>query len=178
MEPMEIQESNGSASPSPAPSSAAPPNDTFLDTLKLEHQFLRVPFEHLKKTMRTSSRTAEKELAAVLSGVSDAASKDLSREEAVAQLDALVSRLQSLKRKSKLEFKLRAQEFIELVRAEKMLEAVAYARRHLAPWSGTHMKELQQAMATLAFRSTTDCAGYKARAREKKPTSSDAKPQP
>lgn len=62
---------------------------------------------------------------------------------------------------SKFEFKLRLQEFIELVRAERMMDAIMYARKHLAAWGSTNMKELQQAMATLAFKSNTDCAGYK-----------------
>ena len=62
---------------------------------------------------------------------------------------------------SKLEFKLRLQEFIELVREERMMEAVTYARKYLASWGSTNMKELQQAMATLAFKSSTDCASYK-----------------
>ena len=35
------------------------------------------------------------------------------------------------------------QEFVELVRAGKMLEAIAYARQHLAQWAGSHMQELQ-----------------------------------
>lgn len=64
---------------------------------------------------------------------------------------------------SKFEFKLRLQEFIELVRAERMMDAIMYARKHLAVWGSTNMKELQQAMATLAFKSNTDCAGYKVR---------------
>ncbi len=62
---------------------------------------------------------------------------------------------------SKLEFKLRLQEFIELVRGDRMIEAIMYARKHLASWGATNMKELQQAMATLAFKSNTDCPGYK-----------------
>jgi hypothetical protein len=62
---------------------------------------------------------------------------------------------------SKLEFKLRLQEFIELVRGDWMIEAIMYARKHLASWGATNMKELQQAMATLAFKSNTDCPGYK-----------------
>jgi macrophage erythroblast attacher len=65
------------------------------------------------------------------------------------------------KSKSKLEFKLRLQEFIELVRGDRMIEAIMYARKHLASWGATNMKELQQAMATLAFKSNTDCPGYK-----------------
>jgi hypothetical protein len=42
-----------------------------------------------------------------------------------------------------------------------MMDAIMYARKHLAAWGSTNMKELQQAMATLAFKSNTDCAGYK-----------------
>lgn len=63
--------------------------------------------------------------------------------------------------KSKLEFQLRLQEFIELVRVDHSMDATAYSRKHLAPWGSTNMKELQHAMATLAFRSNTDCATYK-----------------
>ena len=36
------------------------------------------------------------------------------------------------------------QEFVELVRANAMLPAVAYARKHLAPFATTHLPELQQ----------------------------------
>ncbi|MCO5587075.1 hypothetical protein L7F22_041021 [Adiantum nelumboides] len=68
---------------------------------------------------------------------------------------------QVLAHKSKFEFKLRLQEFIELVRGERMMDAIVYARKYLASWGSTNMKELQQAMATLAFKSNTDCAGYK-----------------
>jgi len=42
-----------------------------------------------------------------------------------------------------------------------MIEAIMYARKYLASWGATNMKELQQAMATLAFKSNTDCPGYK-----------------
>lgn len=62
---------------------------------------------------------------------------------------------------SKFEFQLRLQEFIELVRADNNMRAISYARKYLAPWGATHMKELQRVMATLAFRSNTDCPFYK-----------------
>ncbi|XP_058182396.1 protein MAEA homolog [Rhododendron vialii] len=235
------------------------------ESLKLEHQFLRVPFENYKKTIRANHRVVEKEVSAVVSGVSDAA--DNGELSAVEHLNSLVSRLQGLKRKleegsrtehlqaqrcrtrldhlesadadnlsewsdmrlkrilvdymlrmsyydtalklaessnildlvdidvfneakkvidalqnkevapalawctdnksrlkkskSKFEFQLRLQEFIELVRAENNLRAITYARKYLAPWGTTHMKELQRVMATLAFKSSTDCATYK-----------------
>ncbi|KQK07354.1 hypothetical protein BRADI_2g34760v3 [Brachypodium distachyon] len=65
------------------------------------------------------------------------------------------------KSKSKLEFLLRLQEFVELVRAKNSLQAIAYGRKYLAPWASTHMKELQRVFATLVFRSTTNCVPYK-----------------
>ncbi|OAY38735.1 protein MAEA homolog [Manihot esculenta] len=237
------------------------------ESLKLEHQFLRVPFEHYKKTIRANHRTVEKEVSSVIAGVSDAADSDMSKDDAFQHLTSLVSRLQGLKRKleegsrtehlqaqrcrarldhlesvdaenfsewsntrlkrilvdymlrmsyydtglklaessnmldlvdidvfqearkvidalqnrevapalawcadnksrlkkskSKFEFQLRLQEFIELVRAENNMRAIAYARKYLAPWGATHMKELQRVMATLAFKSHTECATYK-----------------
>ncbi|KAF3578644.1 hypothetical protein DY000_02032655 [Brassica cretica] len=66
------------------------------------------------------------------------------------------------KSKSKLEFQLRLQEFIELVRADSYKQAILYARKHLTPWGATHMNELQHVLATLAFKSTTECPKYKA----------------
>ena len=44
------------------------------------------------------------------------------------------------------------QEFVELVRAGKMLEAITYARQHLAQWAGSHMQELQVTTLTDAAR--------------------------
>ncbi|KAG0470003.1 hypothetical protein HPP92_016703 [Vanilla planifolia] len=268
--------SNGDASLAPTATSAPTPAAVSptpmilgqaVESIKLEHQFLRVPFEHFKKTIRANHRCAEKEVAAVLSGVTEAANRqDISREEAFNHLSSLVSRLQGLKRKledgsaaedlqaqrcrarlehleglsvdnmvewnntrlkrilvdymlrmsyydsatmlaetsniqdlvdmdvfieaknviislqnrevgpalawcsenksrlkkfkSKFEFLLRHQEFIELVRVDESLKAIAYARKFLAPWAPTHMKELQRAMATLAFKSNTECATY------------------
>ncbi|VVB05721.1 unnamed protein product [Arabis nemorensis] len=214
------------------------------ESLKLEHQLLRVPFEHYKKTIRTNHRFFEKEVSSVVSGVGDLADSDWSRDDTVARLSSLVSRLQGLKRKleegsnvenlqaqrcraridhlesadvenltewnntklkrildlvdidifreakkvidalknrevasaltwcadnktrlkkskSKFEFQLRLQEFIELVRAESYNQAILYGRKHVAPWGATHMKELQHVVATLAFKSTTECTKYK-----------------
>lgn len=70
------------------------------DSLKLEHQSLRVPFEQYKKLIRANCRVVEKELSAVVSGASEVAdSVDVSRDEAFDRLTSLVPRLQGLKRK-------------------------------------------------------------------------------
>ncbi|KAJ0650773.1 putative protein Fyv10/Macrophage erythroblast attacher [Helianthus annuus] len=67
------------------------------ESLKLEHQFVRVPFEHYKKTIRANHRAVEKEISAVVSALPD--TNHLSQDEAVLHLNSLVSRLQGLKRK-------------------------------------------------------------------------------
>lgn len=70
------------------------------ESLKLEHHFLRVPFEHYKKSIRANHRVVEKEVSAVVSGVCDVAdSAEASPDQAVDRLTSLVSRLQGLKRK-------------------------------------------------------------------------------
>ena len=55
----------------------------------------------------------------------------------------------------KFEFKLRLQEFIDLVRAERMMDAIMYARKYLSVWSPTNMKKLQQAMTKIFICATT-----------------------
>ncbi|XP_044509224.1 protein MAEA homolog [Mangifera indica] len=268
---------NGNATSASPPQTTTPTNapttpfsklTQLTEALKLEHQFLRVPFEHYKKTIRANHRAVEKEVSSVISGVADMADSDnFSKDDAVNHLRSLVSRLQGLKRKleegsrtehlqaqkcrarlnhlesadaenlsewnnmrmkrilvdymlrmsyydtaqklaescnmqdlvdidvfqeakkvidalqnkevapalawcadnksklkkskSKFEFQLRLQEFIELVRSENSLRAITYARKYLAPWAATHMKEFQRVMATLAFKSNTECTTYK-----------------
>ncbi|KAG2495243.1 hypothetical protein HYH03_006516 [Edaphochlamys debaryana] len=61
------------------------------------------------------------------------------------------NRSRLVKIKSSLEFKLHVQQFIELVRREDRLAAITYARTNLAPWASSYMKELQRAVAALAF---------------------------
>ncbi|KAI9083408.1 hypothetical protein K1719_034622 [Acacia pycnantha] len=70
------------------------------EPLKLEHQFLRVPFEHYKKTIRANHCVGEEEISAAISTVSHAVTDgNLSSNDAVNCLNSLVLRLQGLKRK-------------------------------------------------------------------------------
>ena len=82
------------------------------------------------------------------------------RDAAPALAWCAAQRARLRKLKSPLEFRLRLQEFIELLRAERRLEAVAYARRFLAPWAPHHMPELQRALGALAFGPQSRCARY------------------
>ncbi|TFK34451.1 CTLH/CRA C-terminal to lish motif domain-containing protein [Crucibulum laeve] len=63
--------------------------------------------------------------------------------------------------KSTLEFELRLQEYIELSRSRNMLEAIAYSKKHLVPWQDTHLAQIEQASALLAFPPNTRCPSYK-----------------
>ncbi|RUS16328.1 CTLH/CRA C-terminal to lish motif domain-containing protein [Jimgerdemannia flammicorona] len=245
--------------------------------IALEQPFVKVPFEQLKKTFRTSQKYYEKELAHLGSSLGDLVAKTnadkVTPEEASKSIEAMVTRLQNLKRKladvkaeetlfttrskirldhlnelttittvdspefkrwnrvrldrvlvdyllrrgftetagkvateagieqmvdvelfaqasrveealqrhscseclqwcsdnksnlrkmkSTLEFNLRLQEYIELVRARRMTEAIAYVRKHLTSWAETHLREIQQAMGLMAFPPETQCAPYK-----------------
>ncbi|SPJ86688.1 related to macrophage erythroblast attacher [Fusarium torulosum] len=58
------------------------------------------------------------------------------------------------KMESKLEFMLRFQQYIELVRSQssdKLTEAIAHAKKHLIPYRATFPREVQQACGLLAF---------------------------
>lgn len=48
-----------------------------------------------------------------------------------------------------------------MVRSENNVQAVMYARKYLAPWTATYMKEFQKVFVTLAFTSNTGCEIYK-----------------
>ncbi|KDQ58612.1 hypothetical protein JAAARDRAFT_34441 [Jaapia argillacea MUCL 33604] len=65
------------------------------------------------------------------------------------------------KSKSTLEFELRLQEYIELARERKTQDAIVYAKRHLTSWQDTHLAQIRQASALLAFPPTTRCGPYR-----------------
>ncbi|KAJ3330582.1 GID complex subunit containing RING finger motif [Blyttiomyces sp. JEL0837] len=63
--------------------------------------------------------------------------------------------------KSNLEFNLRLQEYVELIRDRKLQEAIQYLRKWLTPNADVHIKEIQTASALLAFDVSTSCQRYK-----------------
>jgi hypothetical protein len=64
-------------------------------------------------------------------------------------------------KQSNLEFELRVQEFIELVRIGQKLPAITYFRKHLVPFEKTHRDQIQRAAALLAFPPDTEVQPYK-----------------
>jgi macrophage erythroblast attacher len=65
------------------------------------------------------------------------------------------------KLQSNLEFNLRIQELVELIRARKSAEAINYSKRHLIPNFMNKFHEIQQAISLLAFPPDTTCPPYK-----------------
>ncbi|KAH8108782.1 CTLH/CRA C-terminal to lish motif domain-containing protein [Phellopilus nigrolimitatus] len=61
--------------------------------------------------------------------------------------------------KNTLEFDLRLQEYIELARARKNIEAIAYSKKHLVSWQDTHLHQIRQASALLAFPPSSSLFG-------------------
>ncbi|CAG0899609.1 unnamed protein product, partial [Darwinula stevensoni] len=68
------------------------------------------------------------------------------------------SRLRKLK--SSLEFNLRRQEFIELIKSQKRLQAVLHARKYFTGLEDEHLIDIQQCMALLAFPTNTEISPY------------------
>ncbi|KAK1756028.1 CTLH/CRA C-terminal to lish motif domain-containing protein [Echria macrotheca] len=65
--------------------------------------------------------------------------------------------------KSKLEFMLRCQQFIEMMRTDspaRMNEAIAHAKRFIIPFNDTYQSEVSQVAALLAYRPDTTMEPY------------------
>lgn len=60
-----------------------------------------------------------------------------------------------------LEFELRLQEFIELARARKLMDAIAYQKKHLIQWQESHSAQIKQAAALLAYTPKSAFGPYK-----------------
>ena len=68
------------------------------------------------------------------------------------------SRLRKIQ--SSFEFNLRVQEFVELVREQRLPAAISYASSHFEPWLETNAQQVRRAMALLAFLPGTSCQRY------------------
>ncbi|KAK6622260.1 hypothetical protein RUM44_002067 [Polyplax serrata] len=65
------------------------------------------------------------------------------------------------KLKSSMEFNIRIQEFVELIRADRRVDAVKHARKHLSTCEKDQLPAVQHAMALLALPLTTQLSPYK-----------------
>lgn len=62
---------------------------------------------------------------------------------------------------STMEFNLRVQEFIELVRTDRRLDAVKHARKYFANYDDYQLQEIQCCMGQLAFPAHAYLSPYK-----------------
>lgn len=62
---------------------------------------------------------------------------------------------------STMEFNLRVQEFIELVRSDRRLDAVKHARKCFANYEDYQLQEIQACMGQLAFPADPQYSPYK-----------------
>ncbi|XP_017773372.1 PREDICTED: macrophage erythroblast attacher [Nicrophorus vespilloides] len=65
------------------------------------------------------------------------------------------------KLKSNMEFNLRVQEFVELIRGDRRMEAIKHSRKYFPSFEEEHLITIQQVMALLAFPINTELAPYK-----------------
>ncbi|KAK9890601.1 hypothetical protein WA026_011966 [Henosepilachna vigintioctopunctata] len=65
------------------------------------------------------------------------------------------------KLKSNMEFNIRLQEFIELVRVDKRMDAIKHARKYFGNFEDEHLPQIQRVMALLAFPVDTQLSPYK-----------------
>uniref|UniRef100_T1J0Z8 E3 ubiquitin-protein transferase MAEA n=1 Tax=Strigamia maritima TaxID=126957 RepID=T1J0Z8_STRMM len=63
--------------------------------------------------------------------------------------------------KSSLEFNLRQQEFIELIRSDRRMDAVIHARKYFTNLEDGQLKDVQHVMGLLAFPYSTDISPYR-----------------
>ncbi|KAF4796534.1 Macrophage erythroblast attacher [Turdus rufiventris] len=90
-------------------------------------------------------------------GCKSKSARDYSREND----DLVMETIKGKPELSCLEFSLRIQEFIELIRQNKRLDAVRHARKHFSQAEGSQLDEVRQVMGMLAFPSDTHISPYK-----------------
>lgn len=62
---------------------------------------------------------------------------------------------------SSLEFNVRMQEFIELIRNDRRMDAIRHARKYFTGQEAGHLPSIQRCMALVAFPANTDVSPYK-----------------
>lgn len=62
---------------------------------------------------------------------------------------------------SSLEFNVRMQEFIELIKGDRRIDAIRHARKHFTGQDTGHLPSIQRCMALIAFPADTEVSPYK-----------------
>lgn len=96
--------------------------------------------------------------------VSRKVEESLLKHETITALNWCTDNKSKLRKiKSTLEFNIRVQEFVELLREQKSNDAIVYARAHFSPLATdeTYEKELPKVLGLLAFKPNTKLEPYK-----------------
>ncbi|CAG9569513.1 unnamed protein product [Danaus chrysippus] len=86
--------------------------------------------------------------------------RDLTNVDIYAAASEVESELSLRNFNSTMEFKIRIQEFIELVREDRRLEAVRYAKKHFSTYEDGQLEDIQHCMGMLAFPKDTEVEPY------------------
>lgn len=82
--------------------------------------------------------------------------KSLARKETAKCLAWCHDNKSKLRRlKSNMEFNIRIQEFVELVRADKRMDAVKHSRKHFPIFQDEHLDRIREVMGLLAVHTST-----------------------
>lgn len=135
-------------------------NKTRLDRVIIDHLLREGHFETANKFAADSNITDLVDIDVFVEGKT--IEEALKKKDCSIALNWCNSNKARLKKmESSLEFNLRCQEFIELLRNNKRIEGIQYARKYLSAFSDTNMKDIQAVMGCIAFSADTNCAAYK-----------------
>ena len=133
-----------------------------LDRMLVEH-FLRCGY--YDTAIKLAKETQIEDLTNIdLFLISRTVEESLVRRETMTCLNWCQDNKSKLRKiKSTLEFNVRVQEFVELIREAKHLDAIKYARQHFSPLAqdDTLKKELPKVLGLLAFKQDTKMEPYK-----------------
>ncbi|KAJ6637953.1 E3 ubiquitin-protein transferase MAEA [Pseudolycoriella hygida] len=131
-----------------------------LDRMIVEH-FLRLGYYESAERLATQSNIRELTNLDIFQ-TSREVEEDLKKRQTIKCMAwCLDNRSKLRKISSNIEFQLKVQEFIELIRADRRLDAVQHARKAFANYEKDQLKEIQKCMALLAFPTNTDIEPYK-----------------
>lgn len=130
-----------------------------LDRMIIEH-FLRLGYYETAELL--ANRSCVKDLTNLdIFQTSREVERDLSARQTLKCITWCNDNKSKLKKiNSTIEFQVRVQEFVELIREDKRLEAVRHAQKYFPAFEHDQLKEIRECMALLAFPINTDIQKY------------------
>lgn len=131
-----------------------------LNRLIVEH-FLRLGYYDTAEIL--ANRSGIREISNVdIFQVTREVEKDLSQHHTAKCIMWCIDNKSKLRKiNSDIEFKLRQQEFIEMIRSDQRLSAVKHAQKYFPAFEQDQLNEIKKTMALLAFQTDTELEPYK-----------------